>query len=303
MKLLTSLFIATALPLAAMASAQTPDSLWVQHSVQQLQKDNRRLEQTVKRLTRQIDYLSRRVQDVEKSAADSAASMGQKVDGVRSELAGSTSSLDSRLTSIDRKVDATSATSRQKSHTALLWAVIGTIAVAIALILTCSALRKRIRKGSDALDKVAEDAEQIRERQVELDTRLTSLLQQQLALGEKIAATADATPDHSIILSVANELARIEQNLLFMDPKTRGVSQLRNRAKAITGALKNKGYEIPVLLGTEYKEGFNMDATMEEDENMEPSKMKIRRVTRPAVLYNGKLIQAAQVIVAYNPEN
>jgi len=302
MKQLTTLLIATALLLAPAAEAQTPDSLWVQHSVQQLKKDNQRLEQTIKRMSRQIDYLSRRVQAVEKSAADSAASMGQKVEGVRSELAGSTSSLDSRLTSIDQKVDATSATDREKSHAALLWAIIGTIAIAIALILTYFALRKRIRKGSDTLDKVAEDAEQIRERQVELDTRLTSLLQQQLALSEKIANTADAAPDHSIILSIANELARIDQNLQFMDSKTRGVSQLRNRTKAIIEALKKKGYEIPVLLGTEYKEGYNMDATMEEDEDMEPGKMKIRRVTRPAVLYNGKLIQAAQVIVAYNPE-
>lgn len=278
--------------------AQTADSLWVAHSLQQVQKENARLQQTVDRLSRQVKYLSERVTAVEHAAADSVAQIGAKVAGVQSDLARSATGLNNRLNDIDQKVEIGTASSDTKSRTALLWAVIGTLLVAALGVVGFVILRKRLRGDKNSFEKFAVEVGNLRQSQVDLDSKLTAVLEKQLEVVDK----AGSGDDHSLVLSIINEMSRIDQNLQFMDAKTKGVSQLRNRSKAISEALKRKGYETPALIGTEYKEGYNMEASVEEDDTVEPGKMIIKRVSRPAVLYNGKMIQAANVVVGYNPE-
>lgn len=85
-----------------------------------------------------------------------------------------------------------------------------------------------------------------------------------------------------------------------MDPTVKGVSQLKNRAKAIWTTLNSKQYEIPDLIGKVYHEGDNIIATMELNEDLEEGTNRIKRVIKPQVSYNGKLIQTAEIVVEYN---
>lgn len=152
-----------------------------------------------------------------------------------------------------------------------------------------------------------------------IDSQITSLKNEQHRLEENIIASNDKlisaiekqavvvkteaeikAQDHSLALAVANELTRIQQNLNFMDPTVKGVSQLKNRAKAIMTTLNSKQYDIPDLLGKVYNEGDNIIATMELNEDMKEGTNRIKRVIRPQVSYKGKLIQAAEVFVEFN---
>jgi peptidoglycan hydrolase CwlO-like protein len=152
-----------------------------------------------------------------------------------------------------------------------------------------------------------------------IDSQITSLKNEQHRLEENIIASNDKLisaiekqavvvktedeikdQDHSLALAVANELTRIQQNLNFMDPTVKGVSQLKNRAKAIMTTLNSKQYDIPDLLGKVYNEGDNIIATMELNEDMKEGTNRIKRVIRPQVSYKGKLIQAAEVFVEFN---
>lgn len=152
-----------------------------------------------------------------------------------------------------------------------------------------------------------------------IDSQITSLKNEQHRLEENIIASNDKLisaiekqavvvkteaeikdQDHSLALAVANELTRIQQNLNFMDPTVKGVSQLKNRAKAIMATLNSKQYDIPDLLGKVYNEGDNIIATMELNEDMKEGTNRIKRVIRPQVSYKGKLIQAAEVFVEFN---
>ena len=152
-----------------------------------------------------------------------------------------------------------------------------------------------------------------------IDSQITSLKNEQHRLEENIIASNDKLisaiekqavvvkteaeikdQDHSLALAVANELTRIQQNLNFMDPIVKGVSQLKNRAKAIMTTLNSKQYDIPDLLGKVYNEGDNIIATMELNEDMKEGTNRIKRVIRPQVSYKGKLIQAAEVFVEFN---
>ena len=171
----------------------------------------------------------------------------------------------------------------------------------IMLVVVYLVLRKKILRGSSSIDKIKAAQESLetaqkslQEESVKLDSKLVELLDKQLK------QNTEPKQDHSFVLDIANEIARIEQNLAFMDTKVKGVSNLKNRAAAINDRLKSKGYEIPKLVGEKYIDGNNMKPTMELDEDLPAGTQIIRRVLKPMVMYNGEMIQAAEVVVAYN---
>lgn len=192
-------------------------------------------------------------------------------------------------------------------HTIAATAAIGGALLVLLGIAAFVGLRRRLSRSTEISETIRSAHTKLQEQALELDLRLTELYQRQLTtettidtVRQEAAQLQKVETDHTLVLTIAGELTRIEQNLAFMDPKVRGVSQLRSRAAAIRSALAEKGYEIPVLIGTDYHEGDMMEAVMEEDESLDPGRMIIRRIIRPAVLYEGRMIQPAKAVVAYN---
>jgi len=107
-------------------------------------------------------------------------------------------------------------------------------------------------------------------------------------------------PNNSLILAVINDLVRMRQNLDFMDNAVKGVPQLRSRLKSIFATLTSYQYEVPNLVGRSHHEGDNMIGTLELNEALPSGTSRIKRVIKPQVSYQGKLIQAAEVVVEYN---
>lgn len=205
------------------------------------------------------------------------------------------------LTKANKKIDDNVGTLSDSINLRTWLAVCGIIIAMALLGVVYFILRKNILSGSSSIDKIKAAQEGLetaqkamQEESVKLDGKLVELLESYL----KQSPTQEQ--DHSLILSIATEVARIEQNIAFMDTKVKGVSNLKNRASAINATLKAKGYEIPRLVGEKYHDGDNMVPTMELDEELPVGTQIIRRVLKPMVLYNGKMIQAAHVVVAFN---
>lgn len=104
----------------------------------------------------------------------------------------------------------------------------------------------------------------------------------------------------SVILSVINDLVRMRRNLDNMDDSIKGVSQLKNRLRSIFLTLEQGQYEIPDLIGKMYHEGDNIVATFEHNPELPAGSNRIKRIVKPQVSFQGKLIQAAEAIVEYN---
>lgn len=210
----------------------------------------------------------------------------------------------------DKKIDDSSHTLYDsiQQYTFWLWTCIVVIIVLIVAVFLI--LRRKIRNSSSSIDSIKEAQEKIRstqesiekaqnamrEESVKLDSKLVELLEKQLI----VQPQENVEEVHDLVKSIATEVARIEQNLAYMDSNIRGVANLRNRAAAIKTTLLSRGYEIPSLIGRNYHEGDNMKPTMELDEELPIGTQIIRRVMKPMVLYKGKQIQAAEVVVAYN---
>lgn len=105
---------------------------------------------------------------------------------------------------------------------------------------------------------------------------------------------------HTIVLAIINDLVRMQQNIDYMDENVKGVLQLRNRIKSIFTTLQSHQYEIPNLIGRVYHEGDNMLGSFELNEIMPAGTNRIKRVIKPQVSYQGKLIQVAEVVIEYN---
>ena len=106
--------------------------------------------------------------------------------------------------------------------------------------------------------------------------------------------------NHNIVLSIIDDLVIMQQNLDYMDNTIKGVSQLKNRIKSIFTTLNSYQYEIPDLIGRTYHEGDNMIGSLELNPDLPLGANRIKRVLKPQVSFQGKLIQAAEVIIEYN---
>lgn len=250
------------------------------------------LEDDTKKLQNDIQTMKESVMSIADQLSRTGITIDTKVQNAKDEL---TTQVKNSREAVDNSIS-----------NVILYSAIGILSVLLIAALAYWLLRKSIGKGTDDIAQIKTANQKLEEQSLALDTRLAEVLARQLETDENVKMIStqkvETEPDHTLILSIANEMVRIEQNLAFMDPATKGVSQLRNRANAIAATLKSKGYEIPNLIGQQYKEGDNMEVVMEEDEDMELGIMIIRRVTRPCVLYKDKMIQSAKAVVAYNPE-
>jgi hypothetical protein len=184
----------------------------------------------------------------------------------------------------------------------LYW-IIATLATLLLGGLVYWLLGKRITSNkTDVETQIRNTKASLEEESVAINTKLIEVLDKQLELQElKQAETPkDEEKDHSLVLKVADEATKILMSLEVMDKNIKGYKFLKKYASTILNNVNAYGYEIPPLIGQNYNSGMNMVATMEFDDSIEEGKQIIKRIIKPQINYNGKMIQAAKVIVAFN---
>lgn len=164
-------------------------------------------------------------------------------------------------------------------------------------------LGKRIASSqTDVETQIRNTKKSLEEESLKLDAQLLDIINSQLKIKE---TQVDNKPengekDHSLVLKVADEVTRILMNLEVMDKEIKGYKHLKKYSESILDYLKAYGYEIPQLIGMNYNSGMNMVATLEFDDTIESGKQIIKRIIKPQVNFEGKMIQAAKVTVAFN---
>ena len=163
-------------------------------------------------------------------------------------------------------------------------------------------MSKRIDSNqTDVETQIRNTKKSLEEESLKLDAQLLDIINSQLKIQEtEPAKTKSGEKDHSLVLKVADEVTRILMNLEVMDKEIKGYKQLKKYSESILDNLKAYGYEIPQLIGMNYNSGMNMVATLEFEESIETGKQIIKRIIKPQVNFEGKMIQAAKVTVAFN---
>lgn len=176
------------------------------------------------------------------------------------------------------------------------------LAVIVLLVgIIILSLRKKLHSHSNSLEEARQKMKDLQNGQqniednaASLNDKVTDLLEKQLSLPQT------TSQDHSLALKVADEIVRIETNLYRMDSSTRGYKQLIRSIQRMKDCFMTKGYEISDLLGKPYNEGMKVVANFVVDETLPEGDSIITGIIKPQIIYNGKMIQAAQITVSQN---
>lgn len=188
-----------------------------------------------------------------------------------------------------------------------LWGLCGLFILFAAIIVTTIAFVKKLKAGTTSIDDVrkAQDALQtaqskMQEESIKLDNQLLAIVQKQLDASVSLANKATGEPDHSLVVKLADEIARIETNLSKMDKSVRGYKQLVQAKDRMINNVRANGYEIISLLGKEYNDGMQFQTRFVPDESLPEGKRIITGMIKMQVNYNGKMIQPAEIVVSQN---
>lgn len=293
MKRLLSIIIASC-AILNIAKAENTDSLRIVQLEEQVELLNSKYQTILnenKQLRSRVESQALSIQALELANQETSASVKKVADELGVKITETSSFAQNRADELSKQTEHV----QKGLRTSSVASVIAGIVLLALVVLVYLVFKKRLSSGRKNIEKIEAGQKALQEESVKLDSQLISILESQT-----VAQSLSSDQDHKLVTSIANELARIDQNLAHMDSSVRGVSQLKHRADAIRTTLNTRGYEMPVLLGTKYHEGYNMVATMELDEELEPGTQIIRRVIKPQINYNGKMIQAAEVVVAFN---
>lgn len=303
--LITLLFGATNL-----FAQQQPDSTLVQ-SVNSLQTKVNQQQNDIEKLYSELNKeyrtykivkkdLNQTIIDKQEEVIDSLNSLIEKSN---QKLALINVQLDSKIQETGQKSDSQIAQLDSSIERNRVYWIIATLVTLLFGGLIYWLLGKRIKSSkTDVETQIRNTKASLEEESVKLDSKLMEVLDTQLKLKDldESKKPDSEEKDHSLVLKVADEVTRILMNLEVMDKNIKGYKQLKKYSSSILVNLKAYGYEIPQLIGQNYNSGMNMVATMEFDDNIEEGKQIIKRVIKPQINYNTKVIQTAKVIVAFN---
>ena len=212
--------------------------------------------------------------------------------------------------SMNGKINATNTnvqSNQETLHSRTLWGGGLSLAFFVAIIVVAYKLGKRINSGTSTIGDVrrAQEALQaaqakMQEESIKLDNQLLAIVQKQLDAYVPSANKTTGEPDHSLVVKLADEIARIETNLSKMDKSVRGYKQLVQAKDRMINNVRANGYEIISLLGQEYNDGMQFQTRFVPDESLPEGKRIITGMIKMQVNYNGKMIQPAEIVVSQN---
>ena len=266
-----------------------------------------------KHLESEVGTLSSKTSDAEKKISDLSSqnkelqSVVDSLQGVSNALAAALRTNKKELSESIGKTNELALSTESVLSSRTLWGSCGLAILLLAIIATIFAFLKKIKLGTTSIVDVrrAQEALQaaqtkMQEESVKLDNKLLAIVQKQLDASVPSANKTTGEPDHSLVVKLADEIARIETNLSKMDKSVRGYKQLIQAKDRMINNVRANGYEIISLLGQEYNDGMQFPARFVPDESLPEGKRIITGMIKMQVKYNGKMIQPAEIVVSQN---
>lgn len=266
-----------------------------------------------KHLENEVGTLSSKTSDAEKKISDLSSqdkklqSVVDSLQGVSNALAAAQRANKKELFESIGKTNELALSTESVLSSRTLWGSCGLVILLLAIIATIFAFFKKIKLGTTSIDDVrrAQEALQaaqtkMQEESVKLDNQLLAIVQKQLDASVMSANKTTGEPDHSLVVKLADEIARIETNLSKMDKSVRGYKQLVQAKDRMINNVRANGYEIISLLGQEYNDGMQFQTRFVPDESLPEGKRIITGMIKMQVNYNGKMIQPAEIVVSQN---
>ena len=142
------------------------------------------------------------------------------------------------------------------------------------------------------------------EESINLDTKMSEILKNQLALMKKEAiekkpSKIDTEVDHSLPIRVGSEIFRMRKRILYMDKNSKGIHALKNALTRLENEFNRQGYVIKDLTGQPYDDGLTVQVINTIRRNdLEPGAEVISRMITPQIIHNGVAVFHGEVEIA-----
>ena len=168
------------------------------------------------------------------------------------------------------------------------------------LLITCIVIYKLTSKNKTNISSTKGSIKEI----LKLDNDLKNILEKHTKILESNTGGDSQKETLKSLKIVADEIMTMENNIYQMtdeEQNSRGLKRIKRAIKNLRNNYKTMGYDIPMLLGTEWKEGDVIEIISElPDENIEKGKRIITRVVTPRIDFKGEMIQRAKVELKSN---
>lgn len=170
----------------------------------------------------------------------------------------------------------------------------------IMLLITCVVIYRLTSKNKTNISTTKDQVKKMRE----LDDNLKNILEKHTKILDSNTGGDSQKETLKSLKIVADEIMTMENNIYQMtdeEQNSRGLKRIKRAIKNLRNNYKTMGYDIPILLGTEWKEGDIIEIISElPDENIEKGKRIITRVVTPRIDFKGEMIQRAKVELKSN---
>ena len=195
-------------------SAVADSTLLVEQSarIDRLQEQLQSLSTIVGRLRQEVNAQSKN----QETLGGSVRNLSDEIRQTNENIISTSESMDNKVTEAKGYVDSTrEQTDKRIAFRTWVGGIIGVLLL-LLLGLVYALLKKRINRTTYTIDSVKKAQVSLQEESIKLDEKLVSLFDAQLAIKPV------QEEDHSLVLKIANELARMETNLSRMDPSIKG---------------------------------------------------------------------------------
>lgn len=267
------------------------------NEVQRVANDANKTKSLVQSIKRQNDELKNEVDSLNKVTISLAEKQSTDKDSLDGQIKIANTHLASNQSALSNRT---------------MWGIALIVIVVLLLILAFVLVNKKMKVGETSMMSTIDDVRKtqasfqvaqakLQENSVNLDNQLLLIADKQLKIWEKDNTSKDnAVPDHSLVVKLADDLARIETNLSKMDKSVRGYKQLVQAKDRMINNVRAYGYEIISLIGQEYNDGMQFQARFVPDDTLPEGKRVITGMIKMQVNYNGKMIQPAEIVVSQN---
>ena len=266
----------------------------LQAKINQLDSVNEKLSSQIKSIDRNFSLKLKATNDSVAKVKVSLKKNMELIQSINQELGTKISSNETNANQKIQKLD------NSLSKNTLHW-IIAVLAIALLSIVLFVFLRNQLSKGKlDLSDQIKKTKSALEEEGIRLDTKLIELLETQMKLikEEQQSISKSNVIDHELALKVADEIIRIQKNLINMNSETKGLKQLSASIERIQDNFKANGYEIVDMLNKPYEQGMKVIANFKPDEKLKSGEQIITRIIKPQVNFNGVMIQSAQIEVS-----
>ena len=269
--------------------------------VTQLKKEMSLLKQQVRNQQQVTTNQQRTISSLQTELSDSKItidSLQSQIGSLKSTLSATEERLGTDITKAKISVEEKTATIEKSISSKSVIGIIVAVVIAILSGIGLFILKKKVSNSDATIDAVKDAQKKLEEESVKLDNQLVDILNNQLKA--QTVQSQPSAPDHSLVRKVADEIVRIELNLSRMDPSIKGYKQLSKGIERIKDNFKAKGYEITDMLGKPYVEGMKVVANFISDDTLPEGSQIITGIIKPQIIYNGTMIQAAEITVSQN---